>query len=134
VFGALYHSRWRIEECYKRVKHVQKLETVSGLSQQAVDIDVQAKVLADNLNSLVCMGAVEDADLQDVNRQCNRSYAGNCLQRLMPRLVLGLGSVAALLAKAFALLGVNSVKRRPGRKTQRPKNHIKPHPVLAYKA
>jgi len=32
---------------------VQKLESVSGLSQHAVHIDVQAKVLADNLNSLV---------------------------------------------------------------------------------
>ena len=134
VFGELYHSRWRIEECYKRAKHVQKIESVSGLSQQAVLIDVQAKVLADNLNSLVCMGAGQEADLDEDNRQCNRSYAANCMQRLMPRLVLGLGSVATLLGKAFELLGANSVKRRPGRKTQRPKNHVKPHPKLAYKA
>ena len=94
VFGELYYSRWRIEECYKRVKHVQKLESVSGLSPRAVDIDVQAKVLADNLNSLACMGAVEDADLDEVNRQCNCAFAGNCLQRLMPRIALALDSVA----------------------------------------
>ncbi len=134
VFGELYHCRWRIEECYKRVKHVQKLESVTGLSQHAVHIEVQAKVLADNLNSLVCMGAQDAADLDDENRQCNRSYAGKCLQRLMPRIVLALDSMAVLLGKAFELLGANSVKRRPGRKTQRPKNRVKPHPKLAYKA
>ncbi len=88
------------------------------------------------------MGAQDAADLDEENRQCNRSYAGNCMQRLIPRIVLALdsvavwqcGSVAVLLGKAFALLGANSVKRRPGRKTQWPKNHVKPHPKLAYKA
>jgi hypothetical protein len=113
---------------------VQKIESASGLSQQAVCIDVQAKVLADNLNSLVCMGALDDADLDEASRQCNRSYAGNCLQRLMPLLVPDLGCVVALLAKSFGLLAANSVERRPGRKTQRPKNHVKPHPKIAYKS
>ena len=63
VFGDLYHQRWRIEEAYKRLKHRGKLESVSGLSQHAVLIDVYAKVLADNLSSLVCQGASEEADL-----------------------------------------------------------------------
>ncbi len=134
VFGDLYHTRWRIEECFKRLKHVQKLESASGLSQQAVTIDVQAKVLADNLNTLVCLGAVQEVDQQDVGKQCNRAYAGNCLQRLMPRLMLGLGCVVALLGKAFDLLNATSFKCRSGRKALRPKNHAKPHPNLAYKA
>jgi hypothetical protein len=134
VFGDLYHTRWRIEEYFKRLKHVQKLESVSGLSQQAVNIDVQAKVLADNLNTLVCMGALQEEDQPDAGKQCNRAYAGNCLQRLMPRLVLGFGCVMALLGKAFDLLGATSFKRRSDRKAARPKNHVKPHPNLAYKA
>ena len=134
VFGDLYHTRWRIEEYFKRLKHVQKLESVSGLSQQAVNIDVQAKVLADNLNTLVCLGALQEKNPPNAGKQCNRAYAGNCLQRLMPRLVLGLGCVMALLGKAFDLLGATAFKRRPGRKAARSKTHSKPHPNLAYKA
>jgi hypothetical protein len=133
VFGELYHQRWRIEESYKRLKHRVRLESVSGLTQHAVLIDVYAKVLGDNLNALVCMGASEDADLAASNRSCNRAYAGACLQRILPRLVIGLECLAALLEKAFGLLGANSHKRRPGRKSARPNRHIKPHPTMAYK-
>ena len=133
VFGELYHQRWRIEESYKRLKHRAKLESVSGLTQHAVLIDVYAKVLADNLNALVCMGASYDAELAANNRSCNRAYAGACLQRLLPRLVMGLGYLATLLEKAFDLLGANSHKHRPGRKSARPSRHLKPHPSMAYK-
>ncbi len=56
VFGDLYHQRWRIEESYKRLKHRLKIESASGLTQHAILIDVFSKVLADNLNALVCMG------------------------------------------------------------------------------
>ena len=40
----LHHPRWRIKEAFKRQKHRLKLESVSGLSQQALIIDVAAKV------------------------------------------------------------------------------------------
>ncbi|MBK9444547.1 MAG: transposase [Comamonadaceae bacterium] len=49
AFGELYHERWRIEEAFKRLKHRCKLESVSGLTQHALMVDVHAKVLADNL-------------------------------------------------------------------------------------
>jgi hypothetical protein len=55
------------------------------------------------------------------------------LQRLLPRLVLGLGCLTSLLDKAFALLGANSHRHVPERKQPRPKNHVKPHPSMAYK-
>lgn len=54
AFGELYHQRWRIEEAFKRLKHRLALEAVSGLSQQALLVDVAAKILADNLTSLMC--------------------------------------------------------------------------------
>ena len=133
VFGDFYHQRWRIEESYKRLKHRLKLESVSGLTQHAVLIDVYAKVLTDNLNALVCRGASEDADLAASDRHCNRTYAGACLQRLIPRLVMGLECLVVLLEKAFGLLGANSHQRRPGRKSARPYRHVKPHPNMAYK-
>lgn len=31
-FSALYHSRWRIEEAFKRIKHSLSLENLSGMS------------------------------------------------------------------------------------------------------
>jgi len=40
VFGELYHERWRIEEAFKRLKHRGKLESVSGLTQHALMVDV----------------------------------------------------------------------------------------------
>ena len=43
LFGDIYHQRWRIEEAFKRLKERLKLEAVSGLSQQALIIDVAAK-------------------------------------------------------------------------------------------
>ena len=92
-----------------------------------------AKVLTDNLNALVCMGASEDAELILSERHCNRAYAGTCLQRLLPRLVMGLGCLVTLLEKAFGLLGANSHKRRPGRKSPRPSQHVKLHPNMVYK-
>ena len=133
MFGDLYHQRWRIEESYKRLKHRAKIESVSGLTQHAVLIDLYAKVLADNLNALVCLGASEHGELPASNRHCNRAYAGACLQRLLPRLVIGLECLASLLEKAFGLLAANSHKRRPSRKSPRPHRHVKPHPNMAYK-
>lgn len=49
----LYHGRWRIEEALKRLKHRLGLESVSGLSQHALLVDVTTKVLADNLAALL---------------------------------------------------------------------------------
>jgi len=54
AFAELYHQRWRIEEAFKRLKHRLHLEAVSGLSQQALIVDVAAKVLADNIAALLC--------------------------------------------------------------------------------
>jgi len=88
---------------------------------------------AAHLASLVCIGAAEHADLQERHRTCNRAYAAPCLQRLLPRLVLGLGCLKSLLKKAFELLGGNSHRQMHDRKQTRPKNHVKPHPNLAYK-
>ena len=53
------------------LKHRAKIESVSSLTQHAVLIDLFAKVLADNLNALICMGASDDADLAP-NMRCIR--------------------------------------------------------------
>jgi hypothetical protein len=42
---------------------------------------VAAKVLADNLASLLCAAAAAQHDLPARSRKCNRSYAAKLMQR-----------------------------------------------------
>ncbi len=133
TFGELYHQRWRIEEAFKRLKHRLHLEAVSGLSQQALLIDVAAKVLADIIASLMCLSASDAAELPTRSRKCNRSYAAFLMQRLLPRLVLLIGDVAHAIAQAIASLGATSHRFVPRRSQPRPSRHVKPHPSCAYK-
>jgi hypothetical protein len=133
LFGDLYHQRWRIEVAFKRLKHRMKLESVSGLSQQALLIDVAAKVLADNIGSLMCIAAAKEADLASRSRKCNRSYAATLMQRLLPRLVLSIGDLWATIRQAIERLGSNTQRFVPGRSQARPANSVKPHPSACYK-
>jgi hypothetical protein len=181
AFSDLYHERWRIEESFKRLKKRMHLEAVSGLTQQSLIIDVAAKVLADNIASLMCAAAAEDDAHMDeaptidnfldpsppqdtgldplpqqdvvtiptVNspsgktneptnrpspyRKCNRTYAANLLQRLLPKVLLAVGDVLAAITNALDLLARTTQRFIPGRSQPRPKHHVKPHPKLAYK-
>lgn len=137
MFGQLYHQRWRIEDAFKRSKHRLQRECVSGLTQQALRVDVAAKVLADNLAALVCMAVQTERQLQPEDRVCNRAYAAVVMQRWLPRaLVLlrgGLQGLQESIAHAVGLLGKNLVRRVPGRSQPRPARHVKPHPHRAYK-
>lgn len=133
LFGDLYHQRWRIEEAFKRLKHRLYLEAVSGLSQQALIIDVAAKTLADNITSLMCAAASQHADLPARSRKCNRSYAAGLMQRLLPRLVLFIGDVLDQITAAVQTLAATSQRFVRGRSQPRPPRHVKPHPAAAYK-
>ena len=136
-FGELYHKRWRIEEAFKRLKHHMKLEAVSGLSQQALIIDVAAKVLADNLASLLCacaLGSDSPEQPQDsVKRQCNRGYAAAAVLRMLPGVLIFVGDVLSAIGHTLDLLRRTTCRIIPGRSTARPKSHVKPHAQYAYK-
>jgi hypothetical protein len=132
-FAELYHQRWRIEEAYKRLKHVLHLESVSGLSQQALIIDVAAKVLADNLASLMCLTAEKIHNMHARKRFCNRRYAARALTRVLPSVLTMIGDVLLTIADAIANLARNHCRHTPGRSTPRPEHHVKPHPRYAYK-
>ena len=121
-FADLYHQRWRIEEAFKRLKHRLNLEHVSGLSQLAVEQDVAAKVLCDNLQALATLEARGNDELPDRER-INRAYAHTALKPLLPALLLGkkvaklLRNVLKLIAKQTYLHRENLSKpRRPGPK------------------
>jgi hypothetical protein len=130
-FAELYHRRWRIEEAFKRLKHRMKLESVSGLSQHALIIDVAAKILADNLASLMCTAAAAAAP--QVARRCNRAYAAQVCARMLAPVLLCIGDVASLVGDAIALMARVQQRFVAGRSRPRPAHHLKPHPSQAYK-
>ena len=132
LFGELYHQRWRIEEAFKRLKHRLKLESVSGLSQQALIIDVAAKVLADNLSALLCIAAHPSAPLPSA-RGCNRARVDRIVAGLFPKVLLHIGDTLGAVAHALLMLAHARQRIRPARSTPRPVHHLKPHPRLAYK-
>lgn len=132
AFAELYHLRWRIEEAFKRLKHRLHLEAVSGLSQHSLIIDVAAKVLADNMASLLCAAAAREAVLPSL-RRCKRSYAATLLQRALPLLVLAVGDFVATVNHVLRQLAANTQRFIPGRSRPRPSHHLKPHPSAVYK-
>lgn len=136
-FGDLYHARWKIEEAFKRLKHRYQLEAVSGLSQQALIVDVAAKILADNLASLLCAAAQAarqtDKPIASTPRRCNRNFAALALQRILPTVLLLVGDVLSAIGDVIALLARTTKRVTSGRSSPRPANHVKPHARLAYK-
>lgn len=132
LFGELYHQRWRVEEAFKRLKHRLKLESVSGLSQQALIIDVAAKVLADNLAALMCIAATP-APMQPTARGCNRARVDAIVAAMLPKVLLFVGDVVAAVHEAIQMIGRARQRQRPGRSSPRPSDPIKPHARLAYK-
>jgi hypothetical protein len=130
-FAELYHRRWRIEEAFKRLKHRMRLESVSGLSQQALITDVAAKVLADNLAALLCTAAA--AAVPDKQCRCNRAYAAQLTARMLAPALLCIGDVAELVAQAIDLIARVRQRYVAGRSRPRPSHHFKPHPSQAYK-
>jgi hypothetical protein len=138
-FGELYHQRWRIEEAFKRLKHRLHLEATSGLSQQALIIDVAAKVLADNLASLMCAAALARRNKHTAAPpptkplRCHRGYAATVMLGMLPPVLLCVGDVVGAIADAITLLARECRRSSPGRSSPRPVRHVKPHPRYAYK-
>lgn len=140
----MYHQRWRIEEAFKRLKHRLGLESVSGLSQHALMVDVACKVLADNLASLLAWAALEGkaavpderASAPGNGKKVNRAYAARCVQRVLGSLldcVAAPAKLAALIADVLARLAATLQRHVHGRSQPRPAHHVKPHPSQAYK-
>jgi len=124
-FGALYHSRWRIEEAFKRLKYRLAWENTSGLSMLAAKQDFGAKLLADNLHALT---VIEAQGLESVldGYKINRAYAFAHLKRCLPRwLLIELPSADEVL-DVMTELARNLVRFKPGASKPRP-DHPKPN-------
>lgn len=131
-FADLYHSRWRIEEAFKRLKHRMALENTSGLSWLAAQQDFGAKVLADNLHAMSVLEATAIGKIPD-RYKLNRTYAFAHLKRCLPRwLLVSLPSCAQVMA-VFEELANNLIRFVPGATKPRPVRP-KPHREHAYKS
>jgi hypothetical protein len=131
TFGDLYHQRWRIEESFKRIKHRLGLEHVTGLSQKAVEQDVAAKILCDNLQALTVAAARAKENLGD-NARINHAYVHTALKPLLPALLLG-KSVAKLLQGVLSLIARETYTYKENQSKPR-KPRPKPHKFKTQKS
>ena len=130
----LYHGRWRIEEAFKRLKHRLGLESVSGMSQHALLVDVATKVLADNLAALLNRGVpMGSGASDDVRRQVNRAAASKLFSRCIGRMLLLAAGVAQGVHDWVLTLSRCWTRHIPGRSRPRNPAHTKPHPSQSYK-
>jgi Transposase DDE domain len=131
-FTALYHSRWRIEEAFKRLKHRLALEHTSGLSWLAAQQDFGAKMLADNLHALTVLEAENYEPIKE-GYKINRTYTFSHLNRCLPRWLLVAMPTAEQFVSTLTELLKNLVASVPEISKPRPK-HPKPHRKHAYKS
>ena len=132
-FSALYHSRWRIEEAFKRIKHRLNLEHTSGLTWLAACQDVGAKMVCDNLNALAAYLAADERLPSDSPWRVNRTMAVNTVRRTLPRVLAGVQQITTRVTKEiFAEIVKNLQKFNPDRARLR-QNQRKPHLSFAYK-
>lgn len=133
-FAALYHSRWRIEEAFKRLKHRLALENTSGLSWLAAQQDFGAKVLADNLHGLTVLEAVAHAPQAASGAyKINRTYAFAHLKRCLPRWLLNIMPTATEWLGAMTEIAKNLIQFKPHASKPR-SDQPKPHRKHAYKS
>lgn len=131
-FAALYHSRWRIEEAFKRLKHRLALENTSGLSWLAAQQDFGAKILADNLHALTVLEAERTVEIAE-SYKINRTYTFAHLKCCLPRWLLVALPTAWQLCVTLTELARIVIKFKPSATKPRPK-HPKPHRKHAYKS
>ena len=96
--------------------------------------DVSAKILCDNLQTLVSMTAHADADLPE-DRRINHAYAHTALKPLLPILLLG-GKIGrkggTLLRGLLGLIAGKTYRHRENRSKPR-KRGAKPHKQMTQK-
>lgn len=131
-FLSLYHSRWRIEEAFKRLKHRLALENTSGLSWNCARQDFDAKILADNLHSLTVIEAYSQIEVPE-NYKLNRTYVFAALKRTLPRWLLNGLPQADEVLQLLQNISKNLIRYVANASKPR-KPRLKPHLYHAYKA
>lgn len=134
TFGDLYHRRWRIEEAFKRIKHRLRLEAVSGLTHLALQQDFSAKILADNLHTLLATAheTTRGQDTAPVESRPNRTYAFGALRPILGGCLLGLSNCIVKLDRTLEIIVRTRCRIQTGRSYPRTAKN-KPHAHSNYK-
>ena len=129
-----YHSRWRIEEAFKRLKYRLSLEQLSGMSWLAAQQDFGAIILCDNINALAVHAASESLDPNTrAHYFINRGDSFSRIKRTLGRWLLHGLDALDNVASVFDELIKNLVQIKSNRSY--PRNFTKkPHESHAYKS
>jgi hypothetical protein len=133
-FAALYHCRWRIEECFKQLKCRLAVEHFSGELPESIRQDFLAKVWLGNL--VATFAYLAHAALPETKRRHyipNLSYAIAAVRAALPRLLLFLRNPTAILRRVLDLIARTLEWRRPQRTFPRTRQVVKPTRHRAYK-
>lgn len=105
AFAALYHQRWRIEECFKRLKCRLAVEHFSGESVEAVRQDFLAKIWLENVTASLAYLARDTLPVSKRDDfKPNLVYAVSALSAKLPLWLLrgvttrGIGTLVRLIA------------------------------------
>lgn len=134
-FGALYHQRWRIEECFKLLKCRLAVEHFSGELPESVRQDFQAKVWLGNLTSTFAYLARASLSAEKQTHYLpNLTYAVAALRAALPRLMQQARERIRTINNILSLVANTLEWIRPDRHFPRERQAVKPIRYRAYKA
>ena len=121
AFAALYHSRWKIEEAFKTLKHRLHMEGFTGELPHAIEQDIHAKTLVANITAALCAQAHEQLpEAKAAAYQVNQTVA---IKHWPALVVVWLRQSAEALEQQMQqlilLLTASLNKLRPGRSCPR---------------
>ena len=120
-FGALYHTRWRIEEAFKTLKCRLLLEGFTGELPHAIEQEIHAKILVANITAALCTQA--QAQLEADKAEHYRVNQTAAIKHWPALAVAWIKGSAHLLQQKLkeivAILTLSLDKLRPGRSCPR---------------
>jgi hypothetical protein len=124
LFQSLYHSRWGIEENYKRLKQWVEIENFSGKSALSVKQDFHAKIVAMNLTALMAMAAenvvAKKTKHRQLKYQINFAQALSKMKHKIVDLILqSRGNISSMIRQTIDYIGNTIEAVRDGRSNPR---------------
>ncbi len=81
VLKELYHLRWAVEECYKRIKQIDQIEFFSGRTVKAIQQDFHARIVLLNMAAMIEMQQLQPRlDLITTKRSYKHKLQVNRIQ------------------------------------------------------
>lgn len=134
-FGALYHQRWRIEECFKLLKCRLAVEHFSGELPDSVRQDFLAKVWLGNLTATFAyLARASLPDEKQAHSLPNLTYAVAALRASLPRLMTKVRNRVRMVKNLLEVVASTLEWLRPDRHFPRDRQAVKPIRYRAYKA